>query len=309
MPQERLIRLVSPEPSSLATCLDMFLLAQEAAHHTSKTLSYYRYTLGNFLSYLSARGVRSPEGVKATHIRAFLVSLQKQGYADTTVHGHARAIKALFSFLVKEEVLEASPMRKVTMPKLQQKILPPFSREDIEALLAACQGEFALRDQAIVLCLLDSGLRAAEFVDMNVGDVDRDGMVRVHGKGMKDRFVRLGAQARKALLKYLAKRKAKAGEPLWAGQQGRLTTSGLYQVVRRLGNRAGVKDCYTHRFRRTFAVWALRGGMNVHHLRAILGHADLNMALRYLALVKEDIAEAHKQASPVNHFLGKKRKR
>lgn len=302
------LRLVLPEPYGLAAYLDMFMLHQEAAHHTPKTLSYYRYTLANFLDYLSVRGVKGPEGVKATHIRAFLTDLQKQGYADTTVHGHARAVKAFFNFLVTEEVLDASPMRKVTMPKLEQKIHPPFSGEDIEALLKACQhSKNALRDKAIVLCLLDSGLRAAEFVGMNVGDVDKDGLVRVHGKGMKDRYVRLGAKARKAMLHYLAKRKARQGEPLWASKRGRLTTSGLNQMLKRLGKQTGI-HCHPHRFRRTFAVWALRGGMNVHHLRAILGHADLQMALRYLALVKEDIEEAHKQASPVNNFLGKKRR-
>ena len=308
MSQERLIRLISPEPYGLAAYLEMFLLHQEASHHTPKTLSYYRYTLANFLDYLAVRGVKAPEDVTANHIRRFLAHLQEQGLADTTVHGHARAIKAFCNFLVREEVLEGSPMRKVTMPKVAQKILPPFSGEDIEALLSVCQeSKDPLRDQAIVLCLLDTGLRAAEFVAMNVGDVDKDGLVRVHGKGMKDRYVHLGVSARKALLKYLAKRKARPGEPLWLGPKGRLTTSGLYQLCRRLGKKAGV-HCHPHRFRRTFAVWALRGGMNVHHLRAILGHADLAMALRYLALVKEDIAEAHKRASPVNHFLEKHRR-
>lgn len=91
---------------------------------------------------------------------------------------------------------------------------------------------------------------------------------------------------------------------MWAGKQGRLTVSGLYCLLRRLGKRADV-HCHPHKFRRTFAIWALCGGMDVHSLRAILGHADLQMAQRYLQLVKEDIAEAHRQASPVNHFLGK----
>lgn len=317
MPIERLIhpdrsselRLVSPEPYGLTAYLEMFMLHQEAAHHTAKTLSYYRYTLDKFLDYLTVRGVKAPEGVKATHIRAFLAHLQKQGYADTTVHGHARAIKAFFNFLVTEEVLEASPMRKVKMPKLEQKILPPFTVEDIEVLLVAChQGKNALRDKAIVLCLLDSGLRAAEFIAMNVGDVGKDGLVRVHGKGMKSRYVRLGASARKAMLRYLAKRRAKQGEALWMGKKGRLTVSGLYQVMRRLGKRTEI-HCHPHKFRRTFAIWALRRGMDVYHLRAILGHADLAMALRYLRLVEADIADAHRQASPVDYFMSTRKRR
>ena len=303
------LRLVSTEPSRLATYFKMFMLHQEASHHTAKTLTHYRYTLNGFLNYLARRGIIAPEEVKAEHVRAFLASLQRQGYKDTTLHAHARAIKTFFNFLVAEEVLKASPVSRVTMPKLEQKIFPPFTLEDIEALLAACQGEFALRDKAIVLCLLDSGLRAAEFVAMNVGDVDGEGMIRVHGKGQKDRYTRLGATARKAVLKYLGRRRAKQSEPLWVGRQGRLTVNGLYLALKRLGKRAGVENCHPHRFRRTFAIFALRGGMDVHHLRAILGHADLNMALRYLALVKDDIAEAHRQASPVDNFLAKRGKR
>lgn len=83
-----------------------------------------------------------------------------------------------------------------------RKNLLPFSDKDIVALLEACQGANALRDRASILCLLDSGLRAAEFVSLNVGDVGKDGLVRVHGKDMKDRYTRLGAKARKAMLKY-----------------------------------------------------------------------------------------------------------
>jgi integrase/recombinase XerC len=303
-------RLVPVEPSTrLATYFKMFMLHQEASHHTPKTLTHYRYTLNKFLRHLAHRGIKAPEDVKAEHIRAFLAYLQRQGYKDTTLHAHARAIKTFFNFLVTEEVLEVSPMHKVAMPKLEKKIHPPFTTEDIEALLEACQGEYALRDKAIVLCLLDSGLRISEFAGMNVGDVDKDGLVRVHGKGMKSRYVRLGASARKAMLHYLAKRRAKQEEALWLGRQGRLTVNGLYYALRRLGKRAGV-HCHPHRFRRTFAIWALRRGMDVYHLRAILGHADLTMALRYLRLVEADIADAHRQASPVDYFMGaRKRKR
>jgi len=304
-----LIALPTPSSDRLDTVLEMFLLHQEASHHTPKTLTHYRYTLHNFLAFLHGLNVRTPEVVKPEHIRKFLVDLQQQGKKDTTLHAHARAIKTFFNFLVNEKVLDASPMRGVSMPKLEDKILPPFSHDDVDAILDACKGPFALRNRAIILCLLDSGLRAAEFVSMNVGDVDKDGLTRVRGKGQKDRYVRLGAQARKALLRYLSERKdAERGQPLWQGREGRLTVSGLQQVLRRLGRRADVVPCSPHRFRRTFAIWALREGMNVHHLRAILGHADLQMAQRYLDLVKDDIVEAHTKASPVDNFLGKKKK-
>ncbi len=304
------LRLVeAPSQPVLERYLEMFLLDQEARQHTSNTIQTYRYTLDPFLEYLSSNDITTPEGITPDIIRRFLVHLKQRGLSDNSVHRHARGIKTFLNFLVREELLDSSPMRKVAMPKLEKKILSPFTREDIEALLKACQGPSALRDRAMILCLLDTGLRASEFVAMNVGDVDKDGMVKVMGKGKKERFVRLGAKARKVMLKYLSSRKdAKPGDPLWVGRRGRLTRSGLYRAMRRLGEQAGVHPVGPHRFRRTFAIWALRGGMDPYNLQAIMGHADLQMVRQYLDLVREDIAEAHKRASPVDRFLSRGKK-
>jgi len=297
----------APQPA-LERCLEMFLLDQEARQHTSSTIQTYRYTLDPFLEYLTENGVTAPEEITPDIIRRFLVHQKQQGLADNSVHRHARGIKTFCNFLVREELLDDSPMRKVAMPKLERKVLSPFRAEDVKALLKACQGPYALRDRAIVLCLLDTGLRASEFVAMNVGDVDKAGMVKVMGKGKKERFVRLGAQARKATLRYLTERgKTKPGDPLWIGRRGQLTRSGLFQAMKRLGKLAGVSPAGPHRFRRTFAIWALRGGMDPYSLQAIMGHADLQMVRQYLDLVKEDIEEAHRRASPVDRFLSKRR--
>jgi integrase/recombinase XerD len=206
-------------------------------------------------------------------------------------------------------VLEDSPMRKVAMPKQERKIKQPFTPSDIEALLAACERENALRDRAIILGLLDTGLRASEFVAMNVGDVDTDGMIKVMGKGRKERYVRLGATARKAVMRYLVDRgDTKLGEALWVGRKGRLTVNGLEQATRRLGKRAGVSPSNPHRFRRTFATWSAAAGIDAHSLRFLLGHESLEIARRYVEMAKADIEEAHKRTSPVDNFLNKSRR-
>jgi integrase/recombinase XerD len=92
------------------------------------------------------------------------------------------------------------------------------------------------------------------------------------------------------------------GDALWVGRFGRLTVSGLAQCLRPRGKAAGA-HCHAHKFRRTFAIWSLRGGMDVHHLRRLLGHSDLKMTQRYLDMLKGDIEAAHRQASPVDSFL------
>ena len=308
MPHEQLTHLkIVPRsaPSLLRMTLDGFLTSREATRLSPVTVNWYRGMLQPFLAFLEKQGITAPEAIAPSHIRAFLVSLQRQGVKDNTVHAYARAVRAFLNFLVEEGIIPESPMRKVKMPRLDRRILPAFSPDDVRRLLAACDNP---RDTAIVLCLLDTGLRAAEFTALNVGDVDlRTGAVQVRrGKGGKGRVAFLGAKARKALLRYLlARGEAKPEEPLWLSETtgARLTAYGLRLLLRRLGKRADVEHCHPHTFRRTFALWSLRAGMNVYALQQIMGHSDLTILRRYLALVEQDLAEAHRKHGAVDNML------
>jgi integrase/recombinase XerC len=179
--------------------LQAFLLDREAARCSKRTLEFYEYVLASFSTYLETEGIGMVQDITAHDIRSYLVGLQRRGLKDTTQHGHARGIKAWFNWLLKEEVLEVSPMRKVSMPKVDKKIQPPFSPGDIKGLLSICDNSpKGLRDKAILLGLLDSGLRASEFVSLKVDDIDmRDGLVTVIGKGNKQRQVRFVVKTRK----------------------------------------------------------------------------------------------------------------
>jgi len=247
-------------------------------------------------------------GITAHLIRAYLVSLQRRGLKDTTQHIHARGIRAWLNWLVLEGELEASPMRRVAMPRLEQRVPPPFSPEDVQTLLNGCDRHTTLgsRNYAIILTLLDTGLRAAEFCSLRVGDLDmRSGLCTVLGKGQKQRTVRVGAKARGAIVKMLAMRgEVSNAEPLWAGRNGQpLGIHGIQTMLHRLGRRVGVTPCAPHRFRRTFALWCLRDGMDLHSLRMLMGHSTLDVLQRYLALAGEDIERAHKAHSPVDRLL------
>ncbi len=297
-------------PSNLWLAYDSFILSLQAAHRTPRTVEYYEEKLRPFVDWLEERHVTEVAGIKPDHIRTFLLEREQAGRAPLTVHHHAATIKAWCNFLVNEDLLADSPMRKVKMPKLNQEILPAFSPEEVRKLLAATRDP---RDSAIVLCLLDSGCRASEFVALNVGDVDlKSGAVKIRlGKGRKDRIAFLGAKARKALVKYLlARGAAKPDEPLWLlkspGKQ--LTEEGLSRnalrfLLERLGQRAEVEHCHPHTFRRSFALWSLRAGMNIFALQQIMGHSDLSVLRRYLALVEEDLEDAHRKYGAVDTML------
>jgi integrase/recombinase XerD len=305
MPSDIQLRVLPRPSAGLDLALDIFITAKQAERCTPRTIETYSLSLRRFLTWLQEHGVTDCQGITPHDIRLFLAELDRQGYASSYVHIYARTVKTWLRFLHAEGLIASDPMAKVAMPRLDKEILPAFAPEDVKRLLDACLTE---RDKALVLCLLDTGCRASEFVNLNIADVDRKtGTVSVRqGKGRKDRVAFLGAKARKALLKYLMSRQeAASDEPLFPSSVTgeRLTTNGLLLLCRRLGKRAGVEHCHPHTFRRTFALWSLRAGMNIYALQQIMGHSDLTVLRRYLALVEADLADAHRKHGAVDNML------
>jgi len=295
----------------LTGALDVFLLDCRARHLSKRTVDFYDWQVGRAIGFFAGRGVGALAELAPSHIRAYLVALQERGLADNTVHGAARALRAWLNFCVREELITVSPMAKVKMPKRGTAILPALSAADVRALLEACKG--SRRNTALVLCLLDSGLRAAEFVALNVGDVDSiTGAVTVRGgKGNKDRVAYIGARAHKALRRYLLDRpNVQPTDPLWVNQNtgDRLTRDGVRVVLRYIAEAANVKHANPHSFRRTFALESLRAGMDLLRLAALMGHTDLAMLRRYLALVEHDLQAAHAAHGPVDRLLSRGRR-
>jgi site-specific recombinase XerD len=127
----------------------------------------------------------------------------------------------------------------------------------------------------------------------------RTGLCSLMGKGRKMRQVHFGAKSRAAMVKYLAALEdVQPGQPVWG-----LSARGLQVMLHRLGRKAGVRPCGAHRFRRTFALWMLRDGCDLHSLRLLMGHSDLTVLQRYLALAGEDMERAHKAHSPADTML------
>ena len=176
-----------------------FVLSRQAMQCTSATLEFYKYTAGKFLSWLEDRGIASPHDVQARHVREYLAELIGNGKSDTTVHDNARAIKTLLRFWFSENYLPA-PIT-FAMPRVAKKRLPCLTADELSKVIAACQNP---RDKALTLFMADSGLRRAEVVALNWGDVDMmTGLVIVRrGKGNKARSAVIGASARRVLLAY-----------------------------------------------------------------------------------------------------------
>jgi len=279
-----------------------FILSRQAMLCLPRTISWYSFTLGKVLDWLVENGVTTPDEIQARHIRAYLSEMAVRGMSDSYINNHARAIRTLLRFLHKEKYIP----KEVTfqMPAIAQKRLPVLSGEDVKRLVTACQ---TARDKALILLMVDTGLRRAEVCALNWEDIDiSSGLVRVvRGKGGKARSVVVGVTTRRALLAYRRQLNPDADQPLFQTKQGgRLTGNGLRSLLLRLGERAGI-EVSPHALRRTFATMSLRAGMNLLHLQGLLGHSTIEMTRRYVQMLDDDLLEAHRVHGPIDNFLSK----
>lgn len=299
-----------PPTFDIAYLRQAYLISQEAAGCTPKTIGNIGCAFNSFERFLQTVGVSTLDCIDANSMRSYILHERNRGQSDRSVQTYLISLKGFFRWCVDENYSETSPMVRVKMPRIEKKVIEAFTDDEIRRLLSATSGpdSISVRNRALVTGLLDSGLRAAEFVGMKVGDIDlANGLFMVSGKGRKQRHVRMGANARKCVIRYLQLRKGKVGEPLWLGVRGPITTSGLFQILNDLGTRCNVQKCNPHKFRRTFALNCLRNGMDPFSLQILMGHSDLQILRQYLAQTRADVHSAHEACSPIDRLLERRR--
>lgn len=233
------------------------------------------------------------------------------------------ALSALWHWAINEEIATKNIVRTITPPNAPAPVVETFTKEDVEAMLKACRRTAAYssnghvtndrptgdRDTAIIMLLLDTGLRAQELCDVTIGGINISGnTIKVKGKGGKERFVYFGKRTSKAVWKYLLPR-VSALKPealfLFVGPPDDprpMERHVLLHLVKRIGQRAGVANVYPHRFRHSFAINYLRNSGDLFTLQQILGHSDLKMVRRYANIAQTDCARVHQTASPVDNW-------
>jgi integrase/recombinase XerD len=200
-------------------------------------------------------------------------------------------------------------MARIPAPRDRDDEVMPFMDAQVEALLRAAQkGRNARRDEAILLVLLDTGMRAQELCSLHFSDVDFSNrqMTIWEGKGKKSRPVYIGKATTKALWRYVQEDGRDEDDALFFSMRGdSLTYNGLAMLFKRLGRTAGVKKAHPHRLRHTFAVSFLRNGGNQFTLMRLLGHTTLAVTNRYVQLAQADVERQHRQFSPADRMRGK----
>lgn len=308
--------------------VDGYLIAKEVEGKSRRTLEWYRRFLEHFAQWICERaGAEMLTQIQSGHVRSYLHYLRTEhmpysthrlkpastskGVSQRSVLAAFTALSAFSNWCVREGLLQTSFTANMRRPKLDKTIVPTFSREDVQALLRACDNsEFeslAARNRAIVLVLLDTGIRLGELLNMSVDRLNlSDSTATVMGKGSKERPIFFGTHARKALWQYVSLYRP---EPCGNIKQVFLNADGTSMQDRRVGHlikqlakRAGVEDAHPHRFRHTAAVQFLRNGGNIFALQKMLGHTTLEMVRYYAELSREDVQKVHKTASPADNW-------
>lgn len=284
------------------------------------TITDYDLTFRRFIAYTGDPDIAA---VTSDQVRKFLDHLRtSRDLAPKTLANIWIALSSLWTWAQRELGIPHIIHERVERPRWRRPVIEPYTRIEIAAMLEACghnapyptragrsaQGvrPSALRDRAIILTLLDTGLRASELCGLAVGDFDakRSQLHIRHGKGDKARLVYLGDSTAKALWRYLADRKTKAAAaPLFTVSTERaFQRDNLRHMVQRCARRAGVLGCTLHRFRHTFAINFLRNGGNVLELQRLLGHEKMETIRIYAQLAEIDLAAAQKRASPADNW-------
>ena len=267
-----------------------FIAAKRLAGRAARTLEQYEERTRPFVAWLGTRSL------DRAAVRRYLATLP-HGYAPATLHGHVRAISAWCAWLVEEGVLASNPCRKLA-PKLPKHQPAHYTRPQLVALLAVCDA----RDRAIVLALLDTGLRVAEFLQLRRDRIDwHTGAFTIIGKGDVERPGWFAPLTIIAIRRYLDERTDEHAA-LWVGTRGPLTNSGLWRVIRRRCIEAGIRADVRrllHSFRANFGKLYLEQGGDLETLRQLYGHQSIQMTSYYAQLSVSGLAKKKLTVNPL----------
>jgi len=299
----------------LSKAIEEFLLAKKAEGTSKRTLVKYKQQIESFATRAKRDHLAD---ITAHDIRLFLSELKSRDMQPSSVNTYYRSIHAFLCWTVREYGFPfPNPVEWIDAPKVPHRLPPSLSDDGFLGLLVACdEGQNPERDRAILMLLLDTGVRAGELVTLKVADLDLPGKeLKCFGKDQEDRVVPLEEGAARAVEAYLDTRtRCKSEDPLFPSSLGPdcfLTQSGLLSLLKRLAARASLdENVYVHLLRHTFAKKWLKGPGkgDIQALSDIMGHSSVSTTQIYAAYDSEDLKEMHQHRSPGNQILEKQRR-
>lgn len=285
------------------TYVDAFVFGCRIRNLAPRTLSVYAERLGYLVRHLEHKGV-DIEHVTKQDLQDYLMSLIGS-VSDETVNGRIRVYRRFFNYLEEEGLWEkANPTKKLKLIKCSKRIKPVVTPEQIQKILSTLNKSTyeGYRNLTMIMLFWDSMIRKEELITLKLQDVDlRAGLIKVYGKGRKERQVPMGARTIKVLHFYLNRwREDRSGELVFCQRNGKpITSRHCHKIVQDIGHHAGI-ELYPHLIRHSAATFFIRQGGSPVILQKILGHTSLVVTQNYLHMSNQDMVETYGRFSPSN---------
>jgi integrase/recombinase XerD len=291
-----------------------FLLARFSDYVTleqglsPRTIEAYQRDLVRFAEYAESKGLSAPVDITAKVMREYVYHLKDLGLSPASIRRNVSAIRTYFRFLTGDGIVVRDPSERLETPKKWRSLPEVLTVEEVQKLLAAptLDDNLVFRDRALLELAYGAGLRVSEWITLGVRDLMlEDGLVRVFGKGSKERLVPIGRSAIAALAVYLREQRPRLekGEGkgiLFLNARGKpLTRMGAWKILRGYVDRAGItKHVSPHTLRHSFATHLLEGGADLRAVQEMLGHVDIATTQIYTHVDREYLRQVHKSYHP-----------
>lgn len=262
-----------------------FVIYLRDVKKTSKNTEIsYRRDLMQLEDYLRGQGITETDKVTRTSLNSYILYLEKNGKATTTISRELAAIKAFFHYEFKEGKIKRDPAELLKAPKVEKKAPVILTVEEVQALLAQPEGKNAkeFRDKAMLELLYATGIRVSEIINLKLDDINLNVGFLVCRDGQRERTIPFGKRASKALDEYLNQArgellKGQESDWLFTNCNGKaMTRQGFWKIIKYYGEKAGIQaDITPHSLRHSFAAHLLRSGADIQAVQAMLGHSDM----------------------------------
>jgi integrase/recombinase XerD len=270
---------------------------------SKNTIDAYSNDLNNFLSWLNKLDIQDYKNISETSINEYVAHLFKNGLKSSSVNRKISSLKSFYLFLIKKNDISSSPLSEIITPKKEQYLPSSMSEDEVERLLQSPNIELDIetRDKAMIEMLYATGMRISELINLKITDIDIErSVLKVLGKGSKERLIPFGEKASDSLSYYLKKRKKSLAKEVFISNRGKkMTRTGFWQRIKIYLSREGLQDSISpHTLRHAFATHLLNRGADLRSVQLLLGHSDLSTTQIYTHIAKQRLGEVLKKHHP-----------